>query len=400
MLGYLLARGGIDVIVLEKWPDFFRDFRGDTIHPSTMENLHELGLLEKFLKLPHQKTRQMIGRIGGEELIIADLSWLHVREPYIAFIPQWDFLNFLTAEAKKFPSFKIMMETDATDFIEENGRVVGVKASAGGGSSSGGKHKDQEFEIRADLVIGADGRHSTMREKSGLKSISTGVPIDVLWFRLSSRESDPEQSFGFIDEGKALVTLDRGDYWQCGFLIPKGDFEHIKAGGLEKFRMTIARLAPHLSPSVEEIKDWEQVKFLSVTIDHLEKWYKSGLLMIGDAAHAMSPLGGVGINVAIQDAVAAGNVLIPAFKKGIPNEADCAAIQKRRWFSVRLIQRLQVFMQDRFLEPYLHTHNRITQLPWMLKIFQHLPFLRYIPARIVGIGFRPEHVQMGATELA
>jgi 2-polyprenyl-6-methoxyphenol hydroxylase-like FAD-dependent oxidoreductase len=403
MLGYLLARGGIEVVVLEKWPDFFRDFRGDTIHPSTMENLHELGLLEKFLKLPHQKTRQMVGRVGGEEVVLADLSWLHAREPYIAFLPQWDFLNFLSGEAKRFPSFKILMETDAIDLIydpvvglatspqaSEHGKIAGIKA----------KNKEGEFEIRAELVVGADGRHSTIREKSGLTSISTGVPIDVLWFRLSARESDPEQSFGFIDEGKALVTLDRGDYWQCGFIIAKGDFEHIKSGGLEKFRMTIARLAPHLSASVSEIRDWDQVKFLSVTIDHLEKWYKPGLLMIGDAAHAMSPLGGVGINVAIQDAIAAGNILVPAFKKGTPNEADCAAIQKRRWFSVRLIQRLQVFMQDKFLEPYLHTQSRITKLPWMLKVFQHLPFLRYIPARIVGIGFRPEHVQTDAEGLA
>ena len=382
MLGYLLARNSIDVVVLEKWPDFFRDFRGDTIHPSTMENLHELGILEKFLKLPHQKTRQMVGEIGGEEIIMADFSWLNVRCPYIAFIPQWDFLNFLTSEAKQFTSFKILMETDAIDLIEENGKVVGVKA----------KNKEGGFEIRAELVIGADGRHSTVREKSGLQSVATGVPIDVLWFHLSARESDPEQSFGFLDEGKALVTLDRGDYWQCGFLIPKGDFERIKSEGLEKFRMTIARLAPHLSPSVGEIKDWEQVKFLSVTIDHLEKWYKPGLLMIGDAAHAMSPLGGVGINVAIQDAIAAGNILVPAFKEGVPTEADCARVQKRRTFPVRVIQRLQVFMQDRFLEPYLHTQRRITKLPWLLRIFQRLPFLRYIPARLVGIGFRPEHI--------
>jgi 2-polyprenyl-6-methoxyphenol hydroxylase-like FAD-dependent oxidoreductase len=383
MLGYLLARAGIEVVVLEKWPDFFRDFRGDTIHPSTMENLHELGLLDDFLKLPHQKTRRMIGHIGGQELVMADFSWLSAREPYIAFIPQWDFLNFLAAQARKYPHFKILMHTEAIHLIEENGRVVGLTAQGPEGP----------LEIRAEVVVGSDGRHSIIREQSGLKSVESGVPIDVLWFRLSARDSDPEQSFGFINDGKALVTLDRGDYWQCGFLIPKGDFEHIKADGIEKFRMMIARLAPHLASSVHEITDWEQVKFLSVTIDHLEQWYKPGLLMIGDAAHAMSPMGGVGINVAVQDAIAAGNILIPAFKKGVPSENDFAAIQNRRWTSVRMMQRLQVFMQDNFLEPYLHSGTHMTELPWMLKLFQHIPILRYIPARIVGIGFRPEHIR-------
>jgi 2-polyprenyl-6-methoxyphenol hydroxylase-like FAD-dependent oxidoreductase len=383
VLGYLLARAGIDVIVLEKWPDFFRDFRGDTIHPSTMQNLYELGLLDDFLKLPHQKTRRMTLKIGEEDVTVADFAHVNARCPYIAFIPQWDFLNFMAAQAKKYPHFKLLMHTEAMQLVEENGRIVGVIAQGPAGP----------LEIRTELVVGADGRHSTVRERSGMKSVESGVPIDVLWFRLPASGSDPEQSFGYIDEGKALVTLDRGDYWQCALIIAKGDFEQIKKDGLEKFQMMIARLAPAFSKAVRDISDWDKVKFLSVTIDHLEKWYKPGLLFIGDAAHAMSPMGGVGINLAVQDAVAAGNVLIPAFRKGMPSESDCAKIQERRWFPTRMTQRLQVFMQDRFLQPFLHSRGHITRAPWQLHLLARFPILRAIPARIVGIGFRPEHVR-------
>ena len=383
MLGYLLARAGIEVVVLEKWPDFFRDFRGDTIHPSTMQNLHELGLLEGFLKLPHQKTRQMVGNIGGERVTIADFTYLSTKEPYIAFIPQWDFLKFITDEARKFPTFKILMHTEAIHLIEENGRVMGVVAQG----------PDGPLEIRSELVVGADGRHSTIREKSGLESVQSGVPIDVLWFRLSAHGVDPQQSLGFIDNGQVLVALDRGEYWQCGYIIAKGQYEEIKKNGLEKFRLSIASLAPFLSASVLELTDWEHIKFLSVTIDYLKQWHTNGLLCIGDAAHAMSPLGGVGINLAIQDAVAAGNILVPAFKKGTPNEADLALVQKRREFPTRLLQRLQVLMQDRFLNPYLHTRGHM-QMPWILSLFQTFPLLRWIPARLIGIGFRPEHIQI------
>jgi 2-polyprenyl-6-methoxyphenol hydroxylase-like FAD-dependent oxidoreductase len=385
MLGYLLARAGIDVVVLEKWPDFFRDFRGDTIHPSTMEVLHELGILDDFLKLPHQKTRRMTLKIGEEDVTVADFSHINVRCPYIAFIPQWDFLNFMSAQAKKYPHFKLLMHTEAMQLIEENGRVVGVTAQG----------SDGPVEIRSELVVGADGRHSTVREKSNLPLVQSGVPIDVLWFKLPASAADPEQSFGYLDQGRALVTLDRGDNWQCALIIAKGDYEHIKKDGLEKFQMMIARLAPGFSHAVRHITDWDEVKFLSVTIDHLERWYKPGLLMIGDAAHAMSPMGGVGINLAIQDAVAAGNILIPVFKKGTPTETDCAAIQDRRWFPTRMTQRLQVFMQDRFLQPYMKSHEHITRAPWQLRLLNKLPFLRQIPARIVGIGFRPEHVREG-----
>jgi 2-polyprenyl-6-methoxyphenol hydroxylase-like FAD-dependent oxidoreductase len=383
MLGYLLARAGIEVIVLEKWPDFFRDFRGDTIHPSTMDVLHELGLLDDFLKLPHEKTRRMTLKIGEEDITVADFAHIQIRNPYIAFIPQWDFLNFMTAHAKKFPHFKLLMHTEAIQLIDENGRVQGMVAQG----------PDGPVEIRAELTVGADGRHSIVREKSKLPLVETGAPIDVLWFKLPVSGADPEQSFGYINDGIGLVTLDRGDYWQCGLIIQKGDFEHIKKDGIEKFRMMIARLAPHFSSVLREIDDWDKIKLLSVTIDHLTQWYKPGLLVLGDAAHAMSPMGGVGINLAIQDAVAAGNVLIPAFRKGVPSESDCADVQKRRWFPTRMTQRLQVFMQDKFLQPYMRTHKHLVQAPWQLRALNSMPILRSIPARIVGIGFRPEHIR-------
>jgi len=385
VLGYLLARAGIDVIVLEKWPDFFRDFRGDTIHPSTMEVLHELGLLEDFLRLPHQKTRRMTLKIGEEDITVADFTHVRARCPYIAFIPQWDFLNFMAAQARKYPHFKLLMHTEAMQLIEENGKVAGIIAQG----------PDGPLEIRAQVTVGADGRHSTVREKSKLPLVESGVPIDVLWFKLPATGADPERSFGYIDEGRAMVTLDRSDYWQCAFIIAKGDFDEIKKEGLEKFRMMIARMAPFFSGVVREIDTWDKVKFLSVTIDYLTQWYKPGLLMIGDSAHAMSPIGGVGINLAIQDAVAAGNVLIPAFKKGIPEEKDFAAIQERRRFPTRMTQRLQVFMQDRFLQPYMHQRTHVAEAPWQLKLLNQLPILRSISARIVGIGFRPEHIKEG-----
>src|SRR5580658_5097375 len=299
MLGFLLARAGIDVIVVERWPDFFRDFRGDTIHPSTMELMDELGLLGEFLKLPHQEVRQLRAVIGGEEITIGDFSHLKVKCPFIALIPQWDFLNFIAAHAKQYPGFHLMMETEAQDLVEENGRVVGIRV----------KSHDRSFEIRAELVIAADGRHSTLRDRSGLQAESFGAPMDVLWFRLSRHTGDPGHVFGRVDQGKMIIMLDRGDYWQCGFLIRKGDFENIKQRGVDAFHQDIATVAPFLSDRTSEIREWDQVSLLTVAVDRLRQWYKDGLLCIGDAAHAMSPIGGVGINLAIQDAVAAANIL-------------------------------------------------------------------------------------------
>ena len=382
MLGYQLARAGIETAILEKHPDFLRDFRGDTIHPSTMEILHELGLLDDFLKLPHYKVEGVRLKIGDEFLTIGDLTHLKVHAPFIAFTPQWDFLNFISEKGRAYPEFNLMMDTAVTGLIEDNGSVKGVIA----------KDNDGEFEIRADVVIGADGRSSVVREKAGLEIMEFGAPIDVLWFRLSKQEGDPGQVFGVMNYGKFMLMLNRGDYWQCAFVIAKNDFENIKQAGLDEFKKGIVRLAPFTEGRINEITDWEAVMLLSVKVDRLKKWYKEGLLCIGDAAHAMSPIGGVGINLAIQDAVAAANILIPAFREGTIGVNDFERLQKRRMFPTRVIQRFQVFMQDRVLIPYLRS-NREIKAPFLLKLFDKFPVLRRLPARFIGIGIRAEHVK-------
>ncbi len=385
MLGYLLARSGIDVTVLEKWPDFFRDFRGDTIHPSTMENLYELGILERFLALHHSKTRQVEASISGETLVVADFSYLHLREPYIAFIPQWDFLNFISGEAKRFPSFHLRMATEATDLIIEDEKVVGIKA----------KDADGAFDIRADLVVAADGRHSTIRPLSGLISEDLGAPIDVLWFSITRTESDGDKSLGMIDRGLMMPMINRTEYWQCGFVIAKGEFEHIKQRGIEAFQKNILHLAPFLGERVREISDWDKVKMLSVSVEHLLKWQRDGFLAIGDAAHTMSPVGGVGINFAIQDAVASANILVPAFARGGVTLSDLKAVQKRREFPARLTQRFQVFIQNRIMKNILTDTGDRTPLHigFPLNLIRLFPFLSAIPARMLGVGVRPEHVE-------
>ncbi len=380
-LGYLLARAGIEVVVLEKWPDFFRDFRGDTIHPSTMEVLGELGLLEEFLKLPHNEVKKIFGIIGGQEVQMADFTHLKVRCPFVALIPQWDFLNFIAGHGRKYPQFKLMMETEAVDIIDENGIIVGARA----------KSKTGELEIRAELVVGADGRHSIVREKSGLAARELGVPIDVLWFKLTRLASDPEQSMGNADRGRLMVMLDRGDYWQCAFVIKKGALGEFKNSGLRAFRRDVEKLVPFLAGRMEEIKDWDQVKLLSVTVDHLQKWYKPGLVCIGDSAHAMSPIGGVGINLAIQDAVAAANILIPKFKQGSVESKDLAAIQKRRQSPTLKTQKLQLFLQNHIISRVLDSERHIN-LPLFFRILRRFPYLTRFPARALGLGFRAEHV--------
>ncbi len=382
MLGYQLARAGIDVVILEKHADFFRDFRGDTIHPSTMEVLYELGLLDDFFKLPHYKVDRARAMIGDELITLADLSHLKVHAPYITFVPQWDFLNFISEKGRQFPGFHLYMDTEVTGITEEDGCIKGITA----------KDNDGELEIRADIVIGADGRHSIVREKAGMEFINRGAPIDVLWFRLSKQSNDEEQLFGVINYGTMMVMIDRGDYWQCAFIIPKGDFDRIKSEGLEKFRESLVKLAPFTKDRMNEISDWDKVKLLSVRVDHLKKWHKCGLLFIGDAAHAMSPIGGVGINLAIQDAVAAANILIPIMKERTPAEDDLARLQSRRQFPTNMTQRFQVFMQDRVLIPYLHTTDPVKP-PFILKMFNRFPLLRRLPARFIGIGVRAEHIK-------
>ena len=380
MLGLLLARAGVDVIVLEKHSDFLRDFRGDTIHPSTLELMHELGLLEEFLARPHQKLYRLAGQVGNDSIPLADFSHLPTVCKFIVFMPQWDFLDFLGDHAKTYPNFRLMMEAEVVDLIKENGRITGVVANT----------NDGPINIKAHLTVGADGRHSIVRERAGLKVEVLGAPIDVLWFRLSRKPDDPTQVIGRFSGGKIMVMLNRDDYWQCGFVIPKGTFEALKQRGLEMFHQDLISIASFLNDRVQEIRDWDQVKLLTVAVDRLTTWYREGLLCIGDAAHAMSPVGGVGINLAIQDAVATSNILTRSLLKTAVLPSDLRAVQERRLFPTRMTQAMQVFVQKRVLSRALGT--TLTSAPWFLKLFRRLPFLQRIPGYIVGIGFRPEHI--------
>jgi 2-polyprenyl-6-methoxyphenol hydroxylase-like FAD-dependent oxidoreductase len=380
MLGFLLARAGVEVVILEKHADFLRDFRGDTVHPSTLEVMHELGLLEQFLKLPHTEVRQLGGQIGEDFLQLANFSHLPTKCKFVALVPQWDFLDFIADHARQYPTFKLIMQAEVVDVIREGGRIVGVKA----------RTPDGDLEVRAELTIGADGRGSIVRNKAGLETEKFGAPMDVLWFRLSRKDSDGEQTLGRIVDGKMMVMLNRGDYWQCGYLIRKDEFENIKARGVEQFRKDVASVAPFVVDRVSQLSDWEPIKLLTVRIDRLVKWYQPGLLCIGDAAHAMSPIGGVGINLAIQDAVATANILWERLSRNTVSIADLERVQLRREFPTRMTQRLQIILQNNVIHRVLG--NPDFHLPSVMKLFNRWPFLRRIPARIVGIGFRAEHV--------
>jgi len=382
MLGFLLARAGVDVVVLEKHADFFRDFRGDTVHPSTLENMYELGLLDEFLKVPHQKLERLSMQVGDEKLSIIDLTHLPSHCKFIALMPQWDFLNFLAAHGKSYKTFDLHMNTEAIELIEENGRVAGVRAKTPEGTLS----------IRADLVVGCDGRHSTVRAKAGLVSDDYGAPMDVLWFRVTRKATDDVEEFGHVEAGRMMVMLNRGDYWQCAYVIPKGGIDRIETGGIDAFRRRVAAMTPTLTDRVGELKSFDDVKLLTVAVDRLRQWWRPGLLCIGDAAHAMSPIGGVGVNLAVQDAVAAANRLAAPLKARSVSDDDLAAIEKRRTFPVRATQRLQLTMQNQIIAPALASTAR-PKPPLMFKLFNAFPLLRRIPARLLGLGFRPEHVQ-------
>jgi 2-polyprenyl-6-methoxyphenol hydroxylase-like FAD-dependent oxidoreductase len=382
MLGFLLARAGVAVIVLEKHKDFFRDFRGDTIHPSTLQVMHELGLLDDFLKVRHDKVRTLRAMVGDTEIQMADFTHLPTACKFIALMPQWDFLNFLSEHGKRYRGFDLRLETEATDLIVEGDRVVGLRAESQG----------EPIEIYADLVIGADGRHSIVRERAGFRVESLGAPMDVLWMRLSRKPGDPEQTGGTINYGHMMVTLNRNDYWQCAYLIRKGGYDELKARGLDAFRADIVKLMPYLADRVDELKDWDDIRLLTVAVDRLQKWWRPGLLCIGDAAHAMSPIGGVGVNLAVQDAIAASNILAVPLREGRVTDDHLQQVQQRRTFPMKVIQKMQTTIQERLIDKILDS-TAPAKAPWAMRLFNTFPFLRRIPARIVGIGVRPEHIR-------
>jgi len=382
MAGLLLARAGVDVLVLEKHADFFRDFRGDTIHPSTLELMHELGLDRGLLRLPHQEVRELAFEVGERQFRVADFSHLPVHYPFVALMPQWDFLSFLAEKGAQYPTFRLRKNAEATALVEREGRIAGVRAST----------REGDLEVRADLVLGADGRHSVVREKAGLVVDEIGAPIDVLWFRLPRPPGDPEMTMARLGAGKFMVMLNRGDYWQCGFVIAKGDGEKIRARGLFAFRRDVAELAPFVAGRIEELRDWDEIKLLTVAIDRLRQWYRPGLLCIGDAAHAMSPVGGVGINLAIQDAVAAANILAAPLRARRVEIAHLKAVQERREWPARITQAVQVQVQNWILKPILGSRGE-PQPPFLVRLLDRVALLRRLPAYAVGIGVRPEHVR-------
>jgi 2-polyprenyl-6-methoxyphenol hydroxylase-like FAD-dependent oxidoreductase len=381
MLGVLLARAGVKVLVLEKHSDFLRDFRGDTIHPSTLQVMSELGWLDELLQLPHQKVYKLTGQFGNTPLVIGDFSHLPVKSKFIALMPQWDFLDFLADKGRAYPDFDLKMNAKVLDLVIEDGRVAGVTVTTPEGL----------ITVRADLVVAADGRHSTLRKAAGFVSHDFGAPMDVMWFRLPRHETDTDQTQARFDTGHLFVMLQRGDYWQCAFVIPKGGDARVRAAGLDAFRESVGRMLPFEASRADAIPDWDHVKLLTVVVDRLEKWARPGLLCIGDAAHAMSPVGGVGINLAIQDAIAAANILWRPLKEKRLRFEDLEAVQARRDFPTRATQRLQLIMQNAIIAPTLAATANIKP-PFLLRLLTSVPFLSRIPARLLGLGFRPEHV--------
>src|SRR5258708_26682292 len=377
MLGLLLARAGVRTLVLEKHADFLRDFRGDTIHPSTLEVMYELGLLEGLLRLPHQEVSQFAAKFGDREIAVADLSHLRTRCRFIAMMPLWDFLAFLAKEAQRSPHFELRMNAEVTSLIERDGRIAGVRA--------------EDLEVEADLVVGADGRHSTVRARAGLQVDEFGAPMDVLWFRLPRRAGDPEATMALFDAGRILILIYRGDYWHYGYAIAKGAAEEVRRSGLPALRAGIAKLLPFLADRGEELTDWEQIKLLTVRVDRLRQWYRPGLLCIGDAAHAMSPVAGVGINLAIQDAVAAANILARPLREDQVSVEDLKAVQKRRDWPTRVTQRLQLTIQKQLIARALSAEESFTP-PLFVRLLAAVPPLSRIPASLIGLGVRPAHV--------
>lgn len=386
MLGYLLGRAGIEVVVLEKHADFFRDFRGDTVHPSTLQVMDELGLIDGFLKLPHQQLQKLEGMFGGTPVRIADLSRVNIKYPFIAFMPQWDFLNFLRDSGKRFASLNVLMSTEATDLIRRGDTVAGVRA----------KTPDGTIDIEADLTIACDGRHSTVRACAGLAVEEIGAPMDVLWFRVGRRPDETENLFARVEPGRMLVTFDRGGYWQCAYVIAKGQYDAVKARGLPALLDDVVRIAPVLKSGIAEVKSFDDVKLLTVAINRLSRWARPGLLCIGDAAHAMSPVGGVGVNLAVQDAVATANILAAKLARGCPSEDELDAVRRRREFPVRVTQRMQVIAQSNIITVALKSGGQPLEVPLAVRVVTAVPWLQGLLARLVGVGVRPEHVHSPA----
>jgi len=380
MAGLLFARAGCSVQVLEKHADFFRDFRGDTVHPSTLELMRELGLLDEFLKRPHDEVQTVSARVANQRIIIADMSHLPVKSRFVALMPQWDFLDFLADEARRYPGFRLRMQAQATDLLFEGNRVAGVRLANGD-------------EVRARLTIATDGRSSILRDKAGLPRHDLGAPIDVLWFRLPKDKTAANETGGTIGAGTFVVQIDRGDYWQCAFVVPKGAADEIRSKGLAAFRSDLAHAAPELAPVVDALQDWDQVKLLSVSLDRLTRWWRPGLLAIGDAAHAMSPVGGVGINLAIQDAVAAANILAGPLARGDDVDPLLKRVQQRRMLPTRVVQAAQKAVHDRVLTPLVVRKAVLAKVPLALRLFARFPLLRRIPARLIGLGVRREHIR-------
>jgi 2-polyprenyl-6-methoxyphenol hydroxylase-like FAD-dependent oxidoreductase len=376
-----LAREGVPVVVLEKHKDFLRDFRGDTVHPSTLEMMHELGLLDEFLKLPHSTVREMSLQIGDDHLVVGHFERLPVHCKYIALMPQWDFLDFIADHAGHYSGFDLRMRSEATDLLLDQDQVVGVRATT----------PDGPIEIRADLTVACDGRHSTLRQRAGFSVENLRAPMDVMWFRISRNDNDPSEVVAHVESGRMLVMLNRNEYWQCAYVIPKGTAVEVKRAGLDKFRNSVGDISPFLRDRLHEIDSWDKVKLLTVEVDRLRRWYRAGLICIGDAAHAMSPIGGVGINLAVQDAVAAANILAQPLRRGTVTVDTLKAVQQRREFPTRVTQRLQIIMQNNLIGPALANKDKRPRAPWFMKLMQW-PLLQRIPGRLLAFGVRPEHI--------
>jgi 2-polyprenyl-6-methoxyphenol hydroxylase-like FAD-dependent oxidoreductase len=381
MLGFLLARAGVDVVVVEKHGDFLRDFRGDTIHPSTLQVMEELGLVDEFLKLPHTRAPKLSAEMGGRTITMADFSWLPVKNRFIAFMPQWDFLNFLAGRAKEYPNFRLIMQANVAGLIEEGGAIDGLTVETPQGV----------LAIRSSLVVGADGRNSVVREKAGLEVESFGLPSEVIWMKLSKQPGDPNQVMGHAGPRQGFVLIDRGDYWQCGFVVRKTTFSEIRKRGIEAFRLRVAEVSPLPAERMQEIRSFDDTSLLTVRIDRLKQWWRPGLICIGDAAHAMSPIGGVGVNLAIQDAVAAANILSKPLRENRLADADLAAVEKRRSFPTRATQKLQLMMRSSRRTDEGEEQKRKGP-PAFIRGIARFPLLAHLAGRLIGLGFRMEHV--------